>query len=342
VFSRIHHASTGICWGALLLLVVFRTPGAYAQSALEVELTFTTAPSLLDCPSEATFRNWVREHVGYDPFRAGAPHRILAHARPEGEESVGAVSWHLGSAAVGERELRGRECHDVVRAMAFAVAIQVQLYSDQELAEKSDERGASTPSDAASTPASASPAPQTAEFQTAEPRGTLRPISWLATTGVGVGVRLRSDPFTTMEGRMFGGLSHDTVGGELAVGGAVPKRWGARHGAGFDYWSLWSSVAVCLLPRPLAGCATGRLERLEARGTGVDVSRTASAWLVEVGPRIAFLAPLSPRWQVNLYIEARAVLSPARIVLDDTQVWKSPTWSLMFGADLAAVWNLAP
>ncbi len=338
MFSRIHHASTGTRWGALLLLVVFRTQAAYAQSALEVELTFTTAPSLLDCPSEDTFRNWVREQVGYDPFRAGAPHRVSAHARPEGVEAVGAVYWHLGSTAVGERELRGRECHDVVRAMAFAVAIQVQLYSDQQLAEKRDQPGASTPAtDATSTPDGAGSA-----SQTAEPRGALRPISWLATTGVGVGVRLRSDPLTTMEGRIFGGLSHDAVGGELAVGGALPGRWGARHGAGFDYWSLWSSAAVCVIPRPLAACATARLERLEARGTGVDVSRTASAWLVEVGPRIAFLAPLPPRGQVNLYIEARAVLSPARVVLDDTQVWKSPAWSLMFGADLAAVWNLAP
>ncbi len=334
MFSRIRHASTGVRWGALLL-VGLRTQGAYAQSVLEVDLTFTTDPSLRDCPGETTFRNMVREQAGYDPFRAGAPHRVLAHARPEGEESVGAVSWHLGSAAVGERELRGRECHDVVRAMAFAVAIQVQLYSDQQLAQKSDERGESAPA----TRATSRPAGGGSALQTAEPRGTLRPSSWLATTGVGAAMRLRSDPLTTTEGRIFGGLSQDAVGGELAVGGALPQHWGARDGAGFDYWSLWGSAAACLIQRPWAGCATGRLERLDARGTGVDVSRTASAWLVEVGPRIAFLAPFSSRWQVNLYIEARAVLSPARVLLDDAQVWKSPAWSLMFGADVAAVWN---
>lgn len=370
-----------MCWCAWLV-VMLQTRLSRAETTLEVELDYAADRNLVACPDETSFRSLVSAELGRDPFRKGVAYRVRAAATAHDVAGVsGTVVWDHGAAGrmSGERTLTGKDCRDTVRAMAFAIAVQIQLLEQQQTgSNRSDSnRGdANRHSSSGDTEArvalptpEAPPSPEhdvhraapANEFVTglttaARPRrqtpgnqhAALPPSSahearnpavhsllW----GVGGAVRWRSEPRATPEVRMLLALTHRAALGELSVGGTARQRWGPKDGAGFEFWSLWGSGAACLSPTPLLGCVTGRLERIAARGTGVDVSRDAAAWLVELGPRVGVWGSLSSTFRALLYLEARATVAPARVWLDGDQIWKTPAWSFTLGVDVAARWS---
>lgn len=365
VSSRVVSACVRRC---ALFAVALHGGAAHAATPLEVELTYETHPALAACPDETSFRSWVSAQVGRDPFRTGAAHRVHAAVRPLDVGAAGSVVWDTGTSrgVSGQRELRGKDCADVVRATAFAVAVQIQLLEQQQEDSSSNETGTrrepgdGKPGQARSQSGSGPRANTNAASEKstlahraeptsvplpARPRTTrtlreerdsgLYSLLW----GVGGAVRWRTEPRATPEGRMFVAVSRDRALGELSAGATTQQHWGPKDGSGFDFWSFWGSASGCFSQEPLLGCVTGRLERVAARGTGVDVSRDAAAWLAEVGPRAGVWASPSSTLRALLYVEARATIAPARVWLDGERVWKTPAWSFTIGLDLAARWS---
>src|SRR5688572_5912873 len=116
-----------------MALVLSKTTLSYATPELEVELDYVTDPALRACPTEAAFRRMLSDQLGRDPVRVGAAHRVRARAHVEPNGVVGFVRWHHATGEVsGEREMRGAQCEDLVRAMAFAVAVQIELVEEQQ------------------------------------------------------------------------------------------------------------------------------------------------------------------------------------------------------------------
>lgn len=335
---------------------------ASAQSGLEVDLVYLVEPELRDCPTEASFRELVQEQLGYDPFRSAAAYRISARARLHEGAALGVVHWEYSSSDVGgERELRGRSCQDLVRAMSFAVAVQIQLFMEQvndvDLVgpQKSTTDVPSvdtnspwtpatadttralpaTPKQPPSTPVEVKDKPRSVEIQDGDESSSM--TSWRVAVGAGGGLRLRATPLATPEGRVFAVVGRRVLNAELGVGGAWPFQWEAGDGSGFRLWSAWGSAAVCTGPFSVGACLGGRLERLFARGTGVDVPKSAAAWVVEVGPRLALNTELSRELQATLYLEARGVIAPARVILDGSRVWQSTPWVVTVGVDVTVL-----
>lgn len=344
-------------------LVVGSYAGTVAAQTLQVTLDYATDTSLEGCPGEPAFRKLVEAQLGHDPFRDGAEYRVSVRAQRGAGGVTGSVRWqHVSLDVGGERQLSDQSCHDLVQTMAFAVAVQLQLYEagasgnePQEPPEheppsggaadetvRDDSSGAKPD---ASAPATASPAPNSKPGTASSARGpeagegrtTDHP--WATSLGMGMGVRLRRAPEFTPEARFFATAGSRVLEGELAVGGTWPRKWDANAVEGFRYWSAWASGAACARGGNIVGCVVGRLERLAAKGFGVDEPRSSSAWLTELGPRFAVFVEATPEWRASMYVEARAQLVPARVILDAAQVYETPPWSLTFGVDISAVWR---
>jgi hypothetical protein len=102
---------------------------AHADDVL-ISLDYRTDATLPACPDASQFRAQIVRHLGHDPFRDQAPHRLIARVTPAGGRLQGRVEWRdANDQWEGERAFLSRNdsCDQMVRAMALATAIQIQL-----------------------------------------------------------------------------------------------------------------------------------------------------------------------------------------------------------------------
>src|SRR4051794_13550330 len=105
---------------------------AEAASAVPVlvSLDYATDPPLADCPSAADFSQSVIRQLGHDPFRPSAPRHLVVRLSAKGGRLAGLVEWRdAADQWEGERTFSSRNetCAQLVRTMALATAVQIQL-----------------------------------------------------------------------------------------------------------------------------------------------------------------------------------------------------------------------
>jgi len=162
-------------WGAACAAaVVLAATAAHASGAADISLDYQSDAALPSCPDGPAFRRDVARQLGYDPFRDGAPHRIVVRFLSHGPTIEGRVEWRdANDQKRGEREFsaRSQSCAHLARAVAFATAIQIQLLASGDAgrtaspsadsktpAGPSDDARATTPSGASGSSPSAPPA----------------------------------------------------------------------------------------------------------------------------------------------------------------------------------------
>ncbi len=102
---------------------------ARAEDVL-ISLNYQADPALPGCPDEQSFSAAIIRHLGSDPFRPPAAHHLVVRISPAGPHIEGRVEWRDTSDQwEGERTFsaRNESCEQMVRAMALATAIQIQL-----------------------------------------------------------------------------------------------------------------------------------------------------------------------------------------------------------------------
>lgn len=120
---------------ALLPLVLFAARPARADGGDLTSLDYQSDPALTECPSAAAFRAGIARQLGKDPIRPGARHRLIVRLFPSGAKTEGQVEWRdANDQWEGERTFssRNESCAQLVRAMALATAIQLQLLEQTE------------------------------------------------------------------------------------------------------------------------------------------------------------------------------------------------------------------
>ena len=101
--------------------------GAAHATELTMQLDYSVAPS---CPDPDVFRAIVSGRLGYNPFRADAPGRVLVRIESMGRALEGRLEWRDSAGErMGEHTFPSRtgDCGELARAMGFALALQVQL-----------------------------------------------------------------------------------------------------------------------------------------------------------------------------------------------------------------------
>jgi hypothetical protein len=338
--------SLAVCCGFLIfLLFACITRQAQAQARVFVELDYRTDATLRECPSDARFRVMVTDQLGYEPFRAGSAHRVVARAQPDGDGIKGLVQWRDASGAPrGERELstEAMDCREFARVMSFTIAVQIQLLAES--IEQSAVAGASTAQeDASSTTPLARPltppvdrvsdtgAP--ARTDAASGEGERRQFMLGAGPALGLGFA----PGAAFGGRVFARVRRSQLALELGAEASLPSRHTLSDGNGFDQHMVAGSLAGCAFIRSLAGCVLTKWGSLQVRGFGVDMPREASGLVGLAGLRLMLSEHLATRWVGALRVEGLATLAPWRVSLNQRQIWVTPTLSLGLGADLGAV-----
>jgi hypothetical protein len=325
-----------------LLVLALASRVAHAAPQLFVDLDYRPDAELAGCPTDAAFRAMIREELGYDPFRAGEQ-KVVARAHASEPGLQGFVEWYdVSGTPRGKRELRAEttDCTSLARSMSFAIAVQIQLLAQEPETpvEASTERPKDEPTDAtlaspaATTPGRPSdsrPAPARRSNETAPP--------WQFMLGAGPVVAFGLAPRTAFEARVFGGARRGRFAGELGVEGSLPARYETETGDGFEQRVVAGSAAGCAFFGRLSGCVVSKLGSLHVRGFGVDVPNSDAGVLAQIGPRVTLSEVFGDHWFGALRVEALATLHAWEVTLNQSEVWKTPLFSLSVGADVGAI-----
>ncbi|HEX3902751.1 MAG TPA: hypothetical protein VH853_07860 [Polyangia bacterium] len=180
-------------------LVSLAAGPAKASGEVLVSLDYQTDPALAECPTAADFRREIVRQLGRDPFRAGAPRRLVVRLYPKGPRMGGQVEWRdAHDEWEGERTFssRNESCAQVARAMALATAIQIQLLARVDVAGPASPAAESKPPRPAAgdvEPAAAGPVPAIAAVASSSAPAPSAPAQKEPRIAVDVGVGLIRD-----------------------------------------------------------------------------------------------------------------------------------------------------
>jgi hypothetical protein len=117
-----------LVWAGAVFLSLLALSGREARAApLTVRLEYAAGPG---CPDAADFKTVVITRLGYDPFMESAPERVLVRIEPRTGTIDGRIEWRDASGKwAGEQAFPSvsTDCPRLVRAMGFALAVQIQL-----------------------------------------------------------------------------------------------------------------------------------------------------------------------------------------------------------------------
>jgi hypothetical protein len=324
-----------------LLCVGLGSRAVQAEPRLFVDLDYQTDAALGGCPSEAAFRAMVRDQLGYDPFRADSPQKVVARAHASEPGIRGFVRWSDASGTPrGERELSSErsDCAEFARVMSFAIAVQIQLLGEEADEQRSKHEPPGTPGSVAPPGPPPNPVREEQRGPIVE-RPSAEPSGWQLMIGAGPALGVGIAPEPAVAGRLFTTVQYDRLAVELGAEATLPSRHETTNGEGFEQQVVLGSLAGCLFVRRLSGCVVNKWGRLQVRGFGVDIPRSASGLLAQIGPRLALTKAIAKRWTGALRVEALATLMPWDVSLDQREVWRTPALSVAIGADLAAVFR---
>jgi hypothetical protein len=340
VIARLPRRSVAV--GAVLLSLL-AAPGREARAApLSVRLEYAAGPG---CPDAADFKAVVIARLGYDPFVDAAPEQVLVRIAPRDRAIDGRIEWRDSHGQwAGEQTFPSvsTDCPRLVRAMGFALAVQIQLLARTTATPRAStaaptETGASPESPSATVaeqPISATPSnePPVARVAAVGPSTTSGPRPALA-IGVGpaVGFGMSSGP--VLLGRLYGAIGWQHVAIELAAVASLPATTRRPDGAGFSQQYLLGSAAACATTTRWNGCVVGNAGEVRMAGENIDRPTSASLPVVQVGARAGVMQRLGRRAFLNAHADGLINLTRWTGSLDQVPVWTAPRLAATLGLE---------
>jgi hypothetical protein len=311
---------------------------------LTVRLDYAAGPG---CPDAAAFKAGVLARLAYDPFNDSASDHVLVRIEPRDAAMDGRIEWRdAGGNWTGEQTFTSAatDCPRLVRAMGFALAVEIQLLA-RAAAESADRPDAAAetappPPDANAPPRVAPPVAAMPPLPPAVPtiadagragNGEAR-STVAAGAGPVVGFGMSSAP--VLLGRVFGALEWPHVSVELAALASLPATTRRADGAGFSQQHLLGSAAVCATVTRSNGCVV--LNAGEARLAGEDIDRPTSAnvAIVQAGVRAGMKQPLGRLASLSVHADGLVNVTRWTARLDAVPVWTAPRFAAALGVDL--------
>jgi hypothetical protein len=341
-----------ITYAALVAAACFTLAATRALGApvLLVDLEYTVDPALQGCPSSEDFRNMVGQQLGYDPYRADADLHVVVRAQSAERGIEGAIDWNAPTQQrVGERRFtsRSRDCRELVTAMGFVVAVEIQILATDLTASPASEPQASkaatpdphtsdegTESIAKRPQPTGQPRPQPIELPTSAPGSA----PWSAVVGLGTAAGIGLGPNLTALGRVFFGLQHSPASLELGAEASLPTTTRQADGVGFRQNLIVGTIAACGRYQFASACAVGQFGQIRVSGLGVDVpsSPPPTGFIAQAGPRLAATVGLGEQLLLTGHADALFLLTPWTVELNNTGIWTMPRLGAVLGIDLAA------
>ena len=333
--------------GAVILGLLALSGGEARAAPLSVRLDYTAGPG---CPDGADFKAIVIARLGYDPFLESAPEHVLVRIAPHDRAIDGSIEWHDASGQwAGEQTFPSvsTDCAHLVRALGFALAVQIQLLAKANAAAPNANAGepaetAPPPAPDASNAATDSKRPLPAQHPLKEaivasagnlgpvPAGAPGPIVAMG-AGASVGVGMSSSPLPLA--RLFGALQWPHVSVELAAIASLPATTRRPDGAGVSQQLLLGGAAACTTAVRWSACLVANAGEVRMAGENIERPTTASVPLVQVGARLAIRQDLGRRLFVTPRADGLVNLVRWTGTLDQVPVWTAPRYSAAIGLD---------
>ena len=316
--------------------------------AFTVSLEYDASP---ECPDVAAFRAVMISRLGRDPFRDGAPDRVLVRITPRRNALDGRLEWRdVSGRWAGEQTfpLVTTDCVRLARTMGFALAVQIQLLASARATSEPDGGAAATNAPvavhrddrASNRPVTTPPATAIASKESSTvsvvvnpppiPRQRPGPELVLG-AGPSVGVGMSSTPL--LLGRVFGGLVWSHVSIELGAEVSLPATTRRADGAGIFQQQLLLGLAGCEVLTRWRMCLLANAGAVRMAGEEVDISRSAMVPVVEAGARVGAVQPVGRRVFLSAYLDGLIVLSRWTATLDHVPVWTAPRFAGALGLD---------
>ena len=308
-----------------------RTATAQGVPRLSVSLTYEHEPTLRGCPSEEEFRRELTNQLGYDPFGGEATHHVTARVEEAERAIEGQIVWtDAGGAKEGERRLSSanHDCVDLVRDMAFALAVQIQLLNSSAVSEK-------PPAELSPVPVVEGAAPPKSESRVLSSAIESPKAERYVLLGLGPTIAIGQAPSVSPGARFFVSGRSGAISLELGGEGYLSVRSTQGDGSGISTSSFAGTLALCGHLRQFALCPVGVLGQLRVVGFGVDDVRSPTSITARAGLRLAVEQPLSQRLLVVLDADGLGMLTPRTAYLNDLPVWTTPALAFTLAIELA-------
>jgi hypothetical protein len=300
--------------------------GAARGTEMAMQLDYSVAPT---CPGPDDFQAIVSARLGYDPFRADAPARVMVRIEAVGRTLEGRLEWRDNAGdRMGEHTFPSRtgDCGELARAMGFALALQIQLLASATV-EPLPPPPPPPPAPAPPPTAAIVKKPETVTSPDTAPSGPSLTAGAGAAAGFGVGSSV------VPVGRLFGAARWAHVAVELAAEMGASSMHQA-DGSGFSQRQLLGTLAGCGVRRPWSLCLVAKLGQIRVVGEGVDVPATATGALVQTGIRLAVTHTLGGRFEIAAHADGLTLLTQGTVTLDSAPVWTTPRFVALVGADV--------
>ena len=343
--TRVSARRTRILCGLGLVLVAWLGPAALPARAatVVVSLKYAAAPG---CPDATDFKAAVIARLGYDPFSEEAPDHVLVQIRPRGASLDGHIEWRDAQGQwTGDQRFPQRRpnCLHLVRAMAFALALQIQFLAKADAppavaAPVTEKPAPNEPTPPPPPPAYAPPAviaptlepPAVPVVAAPLPMRHARPV-FAVGTGPAVGWGMSSSPVVL--GRVFGAAGWQRLSLELALVMSVPSMTRRSDGAGFSQQYLFLSAGSCGTLSRWKACLLVNAGQVRLQGRDIDRPASAAVPLLEVGARVGVVQGIGRRVFLDAHVDGVALLTRWIGRLDEVPVWSAPPFAATIGVD---------
>ncbi len=335
---------------ALICLAVFAPSPTFAASStppagsgspsLMVALDYVAAAG---CPDAAQYKAVVQSRLGHDPFGEGVPDRVSVRISARGRDYEGHIEWRDAQGNwVGDRTFPSHsdDCGELVRAMGFALALQIQLSitpgpqakarpdTSEPAAEARDD---SRPPDVRGDERPERKEVVVPDLVATSPTRAARPDFFVGVGSLlGFGTSSSPVPF----GRLFGTMAWTHLLLELGAEVAWPSTVSRADGAGFLQEQLLLSLAGCAVILPWNACLVTKGGGIRIAGEGVDrpASSIGPSW--EAGLRLTLVQPLGRHVYLAARGEALVMLTKWSAELDGHSVFTSRRLLETVGLDI--------
>jgi hypothetical protein len=235
---------------------------------------------------------------------------------------------------------RTNRCSQVIEAMGFALAVQIQLLEIEDDGIPKASQGARA---AASTPLKSNIAPERSTLerqvpvvaQRSEPHAAAPRFSIGGGGALDVGMSSQLVP----SGRVFAGLRWAVAAVELALEATTPVTTRRADGAGFSQWYLLLSGAGCGAIEPWSACAVFKAGVVRVAGRDIDVPNGASGAILQSGLRLALNQRLTSGTSLSFRGEGLVNLTRWSVTLDHFPAWSAPRLGFESGLDFVVLFR---
>jgi hypothetical protein len=310
-----------------------------SRGSFDVALHYS---ALGECPDASVIEAIVTNRLGFNPFDERSARHVLVRIGAGDRGLEGHVEWRDNEGRwPGDRTFPSNsdDCADLVRAIGFALAVQIQLLAIMDApggpgaaAPQSSQRGNAQRPQEFPTPALA---PKSRAVPNGAKASELSRGGSAATPFVGSGVSLglglasRPVPLIRVTVGVAWRYAQLELGGELGM----PVTTRRADGGGFSQEILMASVAGCGAYDYLSACLLTKAGTVHVAGRDVTAPVSTRGSVLEVGVRLGASVNLAKQLYLAGHAEGLLTLSRWTVTLDDVPVWSAPRFAEIVGVD---------